>query len=122
MKAPRWIAAAVVAITLFGVAQAARADFAAIAYSPSTNKYGYWYGARSRGAAENGAMRKCNGDDRRVVVWVENGWAALAANNDGRWGYGWSTSSRAEAEGNALNNAGGAGDGAYVLCWAASGK
>jgi hypothetical protein len=119
MRAIRWIAAVAIAVMLLGAAQAARADFAAIAYSPSTNKYGYWFGANSRAAAENGAMRNCDGADRRVVVWVENGWTALAVNSDGRWGYGWSTTSRADAERRALNSA---GNGAYILYWAASGK
>jgi serine/threonine-protein kinase len=123
MKLPRWTAAVVVAVALFSTAAAVRADeYAAIAYSPSTGSYGYWYGAKCRADAETGAMNNCNGSDRRVVVWVENGWAALAVNNNGGWGYGWSTTSRAQAERSALNGAGGARCGAHIICWAASGK
>jgi hypothetical protein len=122
MRLTRPLAALAVAVSLLGAAQAARADaFAAIAYSPSTGNYGSWYGADCQATAENGALNNCGGEDRQVVVWVENGWAALAVNNDGGWGYGWSTNSLDEAEGNAINGAGGSGCGAYILCWVASG-
>ncbi len=119
MRPARWIAAVAVTFALLATAQVARADFAAIAYSPATGSFGFWHGAGSRADAENGALDSCNGEDRRVVVWVENGWAALATNNDGGWGYGWSTNSREEAENNALD---GAGPGSRILCWVASGS
>jgi hypothetical protein len=120
MRLTRCIAAIAVAFFVFGAAQAARADaYAAIAYSQSTGQYGYSYGYDNLGAAENAAVGYANAPDAHVVVWVENGWAALAVNDDGGWGYGWSTNSQAEAEGYALNGAGG---GAHILCWVASGS
>ena len=122
MRLPRWITVLAIAVTLFGTVQGARAAFGAIAYSPSTGSYGYWYGANCRAEAENGALNNCGGADRQIVVWVQNGWASLAVNNEGRWGYGWSTNCREEADRNALNNAGGRRCGARILCWVASGS
>lgn len=121
MRPTHWIAAVVVAAaTLLGTVPAAQAnDFAAIAYSPSTRSWSYWDGAHSRSGAENGALNRCNGSDRRVVVWAENGWAALAVNSNGGWSTGWSANSRAEAERIALN---GAGCGAHIVCWTFSGR
>jgi hypothetical protein len=117
------IAAVAVAAVLLAAAGNARADpYAAIAYSESTGQYGYTYGYQDLGAAQCDAVSNANAADAHVVVWVENGWAALAVNNDGGWGYGWSTRSQAAAERIALNGAGGAACGAHILCWVASGS
>jgi serine/threonine-protein kinase len=122
MRSKHWIGIVAVTALLFGTAQVSRADaFGAIAYSPSTGNYGYWYGANCLAAAEVGALSGCNAPDRQVVATVENGWAALAVNNNGGWGYGWSTNCLAEAEGYALNGAGGPCCGAHILCQVASG-
>jgi hypothetical protein len=118
MKPIRWIAAVAVAVVMFAAAQAARADYAAIAYSQSTGQYGYTYGYDDLGAAQYDAVANAGADDAQVVVWVENGWAALAVNDDGGWGYGWSTNSLDEADNNAIDAAGGGS----ILCWAASGS
>jgi len=117
MKTIRWIAVAAVAVVMLVAARAAQASYAAIAYSESTGQYGYTHGYDDLSAAQNDAVANANADDAKVVVWVENGWAALAV-NDGRWGYGWSTNSLDEAENNAINAAGGGS----ILCWAASGN
>jgi serine/threonine-protein kinase len=123
MRLTRWAAAITAVALLLGAAGAARADaFAAIAYSPHTGQYGYWYGADCLATAKNGALQGCNARDAQVVVTVENGWAALAVNNNGGYGYGWSTNCQAEAERIAVNGAGGPGCGAHVLCWVASGS
>jgi len=101
-------------------ATAAWADYGAIAYSNSSGKYGYSYGCSSRSTAERLALNKCAASDRRIVVWVSKGWAALAVNDANRWGTGWSTKSRAAAERIALSKCGGANP--RILCWINSGK
>jgi uncharacterized protein DUF4189 len=68
-----------------------RGTYAAIAYSPSTGKYGYSYNLRSRAAAEKTALEKCPEADARIVTWVNRGFVALALGNDKScWGVGWS--------------------------------
>jgi hypothetical protein len=76
----------------------ALADFASIAYSPSTGEYGYSHGWATRQQADATALSNCPAADARIVVWVENGWAALAKDSNGEWSTGWSLNSRAEAE------------------------
>ena len=99
------------------------ADYAAIAYSSSTGKYGYSYGYSSRARAENAALNNCSGDDAVIVVWVENGYAALALGDErGAYGTGWSTRSRADAEATALANARERTSGAYIARWVFSGR
>jgi hypothetical protein len=53
--------------------------FAAIAYSPTTGKYGYAKRQNTRAAAEKLALRNCGAADATIVVWVRDGWCALAA-------------------------------------------
>ena len=66
-------------------------SFAAIAYSPSTGKYGYSYNLTSRAAAEKAAIEKCPVADARIVTWVNRGFIALALGADKScWGVGWS--------------------------------
>ena len=47
-------------VTLALVSGAARAEYAAIAYSPQTNNWGSAYGYRDLGSAQNDAMARCN--------------------------------------------------------------
>ena len=123
MRPIRWIAAVAVVAALFAATQSARADaYAAIAYSQCTGQYGYTYGYNDLCAAQNDAVANANASDAQVVAWVENGWAALAVNKNGGWGYGWSNNGQADAERFALNGAGGPACGAYILCWVASGS
>ena len=103
-------------LMLFAVATSASADYAAIAYSPTTNSWGYAAGHWSRADAENAAKSKCDGADARITVWVRNGWAALAIGDDGVRGWGWSTSSLNDAKYRAIQNA---GPNASILFWAA---
>jgi serine/threonine-protein kinase len=68
-----------------------RHSYAAIAYSPSTGKYGYSYDLRNRAAAERVALEKCGAEDARIVTWVNKGFIALAVGSDKScWGVGWS--------------------------------
>jgi hypothetical protein len=65
--------------------------YAAIAYSPTTGKYGYAYNHGSRWAAQTAALRSCKADDARIVTWVHNGFCALALGDDvSAWGIGYS--------------------------------
>lgn len=65
--------------------------YAAIAYSPSTGKYGWANGYGTRTGAESAALNNCKYSDARIVTWVHNGFCALALGDDkSRWGIGYS--------------------------------
>jgi hypothetical protein len=63
--------------------------YAAIAYSPSTGKYGYGYNCYSRARAEQVALAHCPESDAKIVGWVKFGWIALAVGDDKGYGCGW---------------------------------
>jgi hypothetical protein len=78
-------------------ASAARAEvqidfgtYAAVAYSPSTGKFGYAWNWRSRGKAEAVALANCKAADAKVVGWVKAGWLVLAVSDDNSYGVGYS--------------------------------
>jgi hypothetical protein len=102
------------------VALASHDRYAAIAYSEQTGNYGYSYGFNCSQDAENDALSRCNGCDAQVVVWVKNGWAALAVGDNGAYGWGWSGNCRADAENIARQNC--SGDNVRILCWVYSGN
>ncbi|MGF1581783.1 MAG: DUF4189 domain-containing protein [Gemmataceae bacterium] len=58
-------------------------NYGAIAYSPPTANYGYSYKHRTRRAAENEALRRCNAKDARILTW-ERGLASSSGNRLGR--------------------------------------
>jgi hypothetical protein len=102
-------------------AQPALADsYAAIAYSPRTGAYGYSYDYSSRSQAERAALNRCRGNDARVVVWVKNGWAAVARSRNGSWATGWSSRSKSRARYLARRNV--RGGGGRNLVWVYSGN
>ena len=69
----------------------AEGSIAAIAYSPTTGKYGLAYDFRDRKSAEKDALSKCGAADAEIVTWVEKGFCALALGEDQScWGVGWS--------------------------------
>ncbi len=94
--------------------------FAAIAYSPLTGRYGYASGATSLLAAKAVAIANCGACDARVMVWVENGWAAFAVSPNGAVGYGVSARSLAQAEAIALSGCALSGCPGGIVAWAAS--
>src|SRR5438552_1120659 len=51
--------------------------YGAIAFSPSTGKYGYSYDCGSRAQAERIALSYCKESDARPLTWVQFGWAVL---------------------------------------------
>ena len=73
----------------------ARDRYGAIAWSPSTERYGYSHNYGNRGSAESRALNECGVGDCEVAVWFRNACGALAVSSDGAWGYGWAGSSSA---------------------------
>ncbi len=97
MKCAHFLAVAVL-ISPLAVAGVLRADntieidpdsFAAIAYSPTTGEFHYAYGYDDRWSAQKAALDRCKAKDARIVAWVNEGFAALAAGDDGAWGVGY---------------------------------
>ena len=73
-------------------ASAAEIDFstyAAVAFSPSTGKYGYAWDQPTRGYAERIALSYCKAEDAKIVGWVQGGWLVLAIGEDNAYGVGW---------------------------------
>jgi hypothetical protein len=69
----------------------AEGSVAAIAYSPTTGKYGLAYNCQNRKSAEKEALSDCGAEDAQIVTWVEKGFCALALGADKScWGVGWS--------------------------------
>src|SRR5262245_59904362 len=68
-----------------------KTDFwAAIAYSPSTGKFGASCNWTADINARRSARENCNAADARTVVMCSNGWCALALGEDReKWGVGW---------------------------------
>jgi hypothetical protein len=56
--------------------------FAAIAYSPSTAKWGYAYDRSIASFVRKDALKNCKADDAQVVVVAGNMWCALALGDD----------------------------------------
>jgi serine/threonine-protein kinase len=95
--------------------------FAAIAFSQSTGQTGYSYNCGSRAEAETLALSYCNASDARIIVWVKNGYCALALGNDlGAYGVAWA-SSAAEARILALGEARKVTTGVYIAVTVFSG-
>ena len=66
-------------------------SFAAIAYSPSTGKFGYAYDRSSEASAQDGALKDCGAADATIACWVNRGFCALALGGDKScYGAGWS--------------------------------
>ena len=103
---------------MVGVVTVANADYAAIAYSPKTGKWGYAFGSYSLGTVQRNALNRCGAFDAQIAVWVENGWCALAQDANGHYGWGWSTCCLANAQATALQNA---SSNAHIVCWTYSG-
>jgi len=115
---------AVALLCFVGSCLQCRADdhHAAIAYSPSTGSYGYYYGHVSLGTAKSRALDRCRGKDARIVAWVRNGWACLALGKE-KGVYGWGVgSSRAIARSAAMQGCRDRTTGCYVAVLVFSGR
>ncbi|HEX8897091.1 MAG TPA: DUF4189 domain-containing protein [Chthoniobacterales bacterium] len=79
-------ALALVAPTL----QAQDDRYAAIAYSPSTNRWGWGTNYPTKAEAIERAVKECGRDDARTN-WCRNAWIALAISDKspGGWGSAW---------------------------------
>jgi hypothetical protein len=60
--------------------------YAAVAYSPSTGKYGYGWNYSSKYAAERAALSECRVADARIVGWAKFGWLVLVVADDNAYG------------------------------------
>jgi hypothetical protein len=61
----------------------ARRSYGAIAYSPSSGRYGDSYNYASRAQAEARATRECGKDDCVIAAWFYNQCGALATSRNG---------------------------------------
>lgn len=82
-------------------------NFGAIAFSSSTEIFGYSRDFDMRGAAENRAISECRkaggADDCEVVVWFNQSCGALASDGDGMFGSDWAATKK-KAKSKALSN------------------
>lgn len=62
--------------------------YAAVAYSPSTGKFGYAWNWHTRSKAEAVALSNCKAADAKVVGWVKAGWLVLVVADDNAYGIG----------------------------------
>ncbi len=78
------------ALVLGSASQAAGDTFAAVAYSPSTGRWGYGNGYLTKSEAITRARHECGKRDARTN-WCKNAWIALALSdqNPGGWGSSW---------------------------------
>ena len=67
--------------------QAAGDTYAAVAFSPSTGRWGYGNGYPTNSEAIARARRECGRSDSRTN-WCKNSWIALAVSNQSRGGWG----------------------------------
>jgi serine/threonine-protein kinase len=65
--------------------------YAAIAYSPSTGKYGYSYNYTSQAGAQRRALAQLNANDAKLVAWSRNSYCALAKGKDNSYGAAYGT-------------------------------
>jgi hypothetical protein len=73
--------------------------YAALAYSPSTGKYGWAQGYAATGVAKQAAVDACKAPDARPVIWGPDGrYYALAAGKDGSAGATGVTAAKAKAD------------------------
>jgi hypothetical protein len=76
--------------------------YAAVAFSPSTGRWGYANGYTTRAAAMARARAECGARDA-LVKWTKNAWISLAVSDRSAGGYGWAWASTAgQARANAV--------------------
>jgi hypothetical protein len=92
-KLTRGILFLIIALALgLGSSLQAANSYAAIAYSPSANQWGYGNGYPSQAGAIARARAECGRADAKTS-WAKNAWIALAISDRSRGGYGmgWAT-------------------------------
>ncbi len=60
--------------------------FAAIAISSQTESLGWAWGSSNQAEVEKVAIQSCKANDCKSVMWVQNGYAAIAYGDDLSWG------------------------------------
>jgi hypothetical protein len=93
--------------------------FAAIAVSQQTGRYGYSTGYVSLSDAMSTARANTGDPHAEVVVWVRNGWLALAVCDSG-YATSWSTRSAQEAADRALDDCSRNGSRGQIAVWISS--
>jgi hypothetical protein len=77
--------------------------FAAVAFSPSTGRWGYSNGFSTQSAAMARARAECGARDA-IVKWTKNAWISLAVSDESPGGYGWAWGTTAgKARGGAVD-------------------
>jgi hypothetical protein len=90
--------------------------FAAIAVSQQTGRYGYGTGYATLYEAEASARVNTGDPNAEVVVWVKNGWLALAYCDTG-YATSWSTRSAQDAAARALDDCSRNGSPGQLAVW-----
>jgi hypothetical protein len=98
----------------------ALADYGAIAWSPSSRVAGESCNAGSLPDAQQSAIGYCGVADCETIVWVENGCAAIAAGDGGKYGWAWGDE-RGLASYRALQRCGGVTASCRIVGWTCSG-
>ena len=70
--------------------------YAAVAFSPSTGRYGFGNGCRTEYQAVEKARQECGASDA-ITKWCRNSWIALAVSKETPGGYGWAWGATAAA-------------------------
>jgi hypothetical protein len=107
-------------LLVLAAAHPAFAQYGALAWSPSTGSSGQAWNASCADEAERSAIGYCGVGDCYSVTWVQNGCAALAVGDGGKYGWAW-TGDRGTAAYNALQKCNGTTSGCRVVAWTCSG-
>lgn len=92
----------------------AQNQYAAIAYSKSTGKWGYGHGFSSLTGAKQEALRRCGTSDAGILCWAQNGYSCALAVGPNSHGWAYASTARA-ARTTALANANRIAPGAQVV-------
>jgi hypothetical protein len=110
-------------LAVLATARAPRAEaappverFAAIAVSQQTGRYGYGTGYATLREAQASAIANTGDPNAEVVVWVRNGWLALAVNETG-YATTWSMRSAQDAATRALDDCSRKGSRGQLAVW-----
>jgi serine/threonine-protein kinase len=97
----------------------ARDYYGAIAYSKSTGAWGTSIDFSDSQSATDEAIRKCGQPDCRWLTWFKNSCGALAKSNEGKLGYSYKYTKRAQAERAAIKACRDiGGTNCRTICWA----
>lgn len=104
------------AFPAFATRAADNDNWAAIAYSFKTGRYGYSFNYATEEEARRQAIKHCAAEDAEVLAVVGNGCAALAVGDNNGWGVGLMRT-REEAEKRALKECEKRTKNCKLVCW-----